>query len=72
VCSSDLLTVKSYLSQWRIAVLAIFLVAALLTPPDPYSMCLLAFPLTFLYFGGILLCRFMPRGPGLLPQLDEL
>jgi sec-independent protein translocase protein TatC len=36
-------------------------VAALLTPPDPYSMTLLACPLTFLYFGGILLCKLMPR-----------
>ena len=55
------LTVRSYLSQWRIAILVIFVTAAILTPPDPYSMLLLACPLTFLYFGGILLCRFMPR-----------
>jgi sec-independent protein translocase protein TatC len=54
-------TVASYKKQWRIAVLVIFVAAALLTPPDPYSMCLLAFPLTFLYFGGILLCKWMPR-----------
>lgn len=55
------LTVRSYLSQWRIAILVIFVTAAILTPPDPYSMLLLACPLTFLYFGGILLCKFMPR-----------
>lgn len=65
-----ILTVKAYLSYWRVAILAIFVIAAILTPPDPWSMTLLAFPLTLLYFGGILLCRFMPRGPGLLP-LDE-
>ena len=56
-------TVKSYLSQWRIAVLAIFVLAALVTPPDPYSMLLMAFALTFLYFGGIILCKLMPRKP---------
>ena len=45
-------TVKSYLSQWRIAVLAIFVLAALVTPPDPYSMLLMAFALTFLVLRG--------------------
>jgi sec-independent protein translocase protein TatC len=54
-------SVRSYLAQWRIAVLVIFIVAAVLTPPDLYSMLLLAFSLTLLYFGGILLCKFMPR-----------
>ena len=54
-------TVKSYLAQWRIAVLVIFVLAAFLCPPDPYSMLLMAFPLTFLYFGGILLCKLLPR-----------
>ena len=26
-------------------------------------MLLMAFPLTFLYFGGILLCKLLPRRP---------
>ena len=56
-------TVRSYLAQWRVAVLVIFVLAAMLTPPDPYSMLLMAFPLTFLYFGGILLCKLLPRKP---------
>ncbi len=54
-------SVRSYLKQWRIAVLVIFVTAAILTPPDPYSMLLMACPLTFLYFGGVLLCKLMPR-----------
>lgn len=54
-------TVTAYLKQWRVAVLVIFVTAALLTPPDPYSMLLLAFPLTVLYFGGIMLCKLLPR-----------
>ena len=37
-----LFTVRGYLKQWRIAVLVIFVVAAILTPPDAYSMLLLA------------------------------
>ena len=35
-------TVQSYLKQWRIAVLVIFVLAAIVTPPDPYSMLLMA------------------------------
>jgi sec-independent protein translocase protein TatC len=54
-------TVKSYLSQWRIAVLVIFVIAGILMPPDPYSMILMAFSLTFLFFGGVLLCKLLPR-----------
>jgi len=54
-------TIQSYLSKWRIAVLVIFVLAMFLTPADPWSMLLMAVPLTFLYFGGVLLCRLMPR-----------
>ena len=58
-----LFTVKSYLSSWRMAVLVIFLLALVLTPSgDPYTMCLMACPLTVLYFGGVLLCKVLPRG----------
>ena len=54
-------SVASYLSQWRIAVLVIFVLSMVLTPSDPYSLLLMAIPLTGLYFGGILLCRMLPR-----------
>lgn len=55
-------TVQSYVSQWRVAVLAIFVLAMLLSPsPDPQSMLLMALPLVLLYFGGIALCRRWPR-----------
>ena len=54
-------TVRSYLKQWRIAVLVIFVLAALLTPPDIYSPILMGISMTFLYFGGVLLCKWMPR-----------
>ncbi len=54
-------TVQNYLKQWKICVFAIVVVAAILTPPDPYSMSFLALPLVLLFFGGILLCKLMPR-----------
>ncbi len=54
-------TVRAYLSRWRIAILVIFVLSMFLTPADPGSMMLMAIPLTVLYFGGVLLCRYMPR-----------
>jgi sec-independent protein translocase protein TatC len=51
-----------YLERWRIAILVIVVLSAVLTPADPYSLFFMAVPLTVLYFGGILLCRLLPRG----------
>ena len=53
-------TTDDYLSKWRIAVLAIFVISMLLTPAEPGSMIAMAVPLTILYFGGIAMCRLMP------------
>ncbi len=54
-------TVQNYLNQWKIAVVVIFTLAMLFTPPDPWSMIAMAIPLSGLYFGGILLCKVLPR-----------
>ena len=53
--------IHTYLSKFRVAILVIFVIAMFLTPADPTSMFLMALPLTILYFGGILLCKLMPR-----------
>ncbi len=55
------LSVATYLDKWRIAVLVIFVISMLLTPADPISMLLMACPLTLLYFGGILFCKYLPK-----------
>ncbi len=55
-------TVETYLEKWRIAVLVISIISMFLTPADPGSMLLMGIPLVFLYFGGIGLCKYMPRG----------
>jgi sec-independent protein translocase protein TatC len=55
-------TARDFIEKWRIAVLAIFVISAVLTPADPYSIFLMAVPLTFLYFGGILLAMYLPKG----------
>lgn len=54
------ITVEGYKENWRMAVLVISIASMLLTPSDPTSMLMMMFPLIFLYFGGILLCRFRP------------
>lgn len=52
---------QDYLAHWRIAVLGIAVLSMFLTPSDPWSMILMAAPLTLLYFLGIALCRLVPR-----------
>jgi sec-independent protein translocase protein TatC len=54
-------SVDTYLSRWRISVLVIAFLSMILTPSDPGSMLLMGVPLTILYFGGIWLCKLMPR-----------
>ncbi len=58
-----IMDVGSYVSQWRLAVLIICIVSAILTPADPYSMLFLAAPLCLLYFGGVGLCLWTGRRP---------
>jgi len=46
---------KFLLKHFRYAVLAIFLIAAIICPtPDPIGMCLFATPMLALYFIGVL------------------
>ena len=45
-----------------IAILAVFVISMVLTPsPDPMSMLIMALPLSLLYFGGILMCKYLPK-----------
>jgi sec-independent protein translocase protein TatC len=56
--------VATYAAQWRIAVIVIFVVSAILTPADPYSLLFLAVPLCLLYFGGLAICRWIAAADG--------
>ncbi len=51
-----LVTVTGMWRFFRFAVVLIFIVAALLTPPDPVSQLLMALPLCLLYLGSIGVC----------------
>jgi sec-independent protein translocase protein TatC len=44
--------------------IGIFILAALLTPPDAISQCSLAIPMYLLYEGGILMARLLARTHG--------
>ena len=65
------MNVEAYMTKWRIAVLVIFVLSMILTPSDPTSMLLMGVPLTFLYFGGIALCKYLPRSKSPLGPAED-
>jgi sec-independent protein translocase protein TatC len=50
---AGLVTSKALLSGWRYAVVGVFVVAAVVTPPDPISQLCLALPIILLYFASV-------------------
>jgi sec-independent protein translocase protein TatC len=50
---AGLVTAKTLLAGWRYAVVGVFVVAAVVTPPDPISQTLLAVPIIGLYFASV-------------------
>jgi len=58
-----LVTAKTLISQWKIAIVVIAVLAAFITPtPDPVNMGLLMVPLSFLYVLSILMAALAARG----------
>jgi sec-independent protein translocase protein TatC len=53
MASMGLFTAKDLLRWSRGAILLIFVLAAVLTPPDPVSQCIMAAPMLMLYFAGV-------------------
>lgn len=60
-----LISVEAYMSSWRVAILVIAVISMIATPADVTSMLSLMIPLVFLYFLGIIMCKYMPKGRGL-------
>lgn len=56
---SNIVTYKMLKQHWRIAVVIIFAVAAVITPPDLMSMLGLAIPLVLLYALTLLMVKFI-------------
>lgn len=57
-------TVATLRSIRPYVIVASFVIAAIITPPDPGSMMLLAVPLVILYEAGLLVARFVRVGEG--------
>lgn len=54
LCAIGVLSGRTLLKGWRVAVLLIFVASALITPtPDPFTMFLMAGPLCVLYFAAV-------------------
>ncbi len=66
-----LVSIKAYLEKWRICILIIFVLSMILTPADPVSMLLMALPLTGLFFLGIAMAKWMPRGRNPFTEVYE-
>src|ERR1700693_169334 len=58
---AGLITSAGLISKWRYAVVGMFAVAAVLTPPDIISQTCLAVPLVLLYGISILSCRWVEK-----------
>src|SRR5665213_148221 len=58
---AGLITSQALISKWRYACVAMFAVAAVLTPPDVVSQTSLAIPLMLLYVLSIFSCRWVER-----------
>ena len=62
---------QAMLRQWRIAVVAIAVIAAVVTPTvDPVNMALVMGPLLILYFLGVIMAKavYKPRSAAALPE----
>jgi len=64
-------SIRAYMEKWRIAILVIFVLSMFLTPADPMSMLLMAIPLTGLYFLGVAMAKWMPRGRNPFTEVYE-
>jgi sec-independent protein translocase protein TatC len=58
---AGIITSQGLISKWRYAVVGMFGVAAVLTPPDVVSQTSLAIPLILLYILSIFSCRFVEK-----------
>jgi sec-independent protein translocase protein TatC len=59
---TGLVNIKKLSDARGYVVIGIFVIAAILTPPDALSQCMMAIPMWLLYEAGILFARIMTRG----------
>jgi sec-independent protein translocase protein TatC len=56
-----ILTPAGLRQWWRVIILAIFVLAAVMTPPDPFTQMMLALPMLLLFAIGFVLVRWVHR-----------
>ena len=56
---AGILTTAFLREWWRVVILGIFILAAIMTPPDPFTQLLLALPMLGLFLVGYLLVRWV-------------
>ncbi len=59
-----IVSARTMLRQWRWVIIVIFIVSAVLTPPDPISQIVMAVPLCVLYIGSTLIALLLERRRG--------
>jgi len=71
--SLGLISAKMLIQQWRLAIVIIAVISALITPTvDPVNMALVMGPLIILYFLSVLLAAFAQRRRSLTSQKQTL
>jgi sec-independent protein translocase protein TatC len=58
---TGMITVESMSKHRGYVVIGIFVVAAILTPPDAISQCIMAIPMYLLYESGLVMARLMQK-----------
>ncbi len=72
LCAAGVTTPETFAGYRRYSIVIVFIVAAVLTPPDVASQILLAIPLLVLYEAGILVARLLIRRRATQAALTEL
>ena len=63
MAKAGLVTEKTLLRYWRIAILVIFIVAAFLTPPEPITQLMMAGPMVILFFASVIVAWMINPAP---------
>lgn len=58
---TGMMSVEKLTSSRGYVLIAIFIIAAILTPPDAVSQCIMAIPMYLLYEGGLIMARVMVK-----------
>jgi len=68
---AGMVSARTLLSGWRYAVVGVFVVAAVVTPPDPISQTLLALPIIALYFASVVCVKIIEIRRGKAEAAEE-